>query len=168
MKKVILICAACAALIACETPYAPKSVWSYGGYEDLALKPGYYLVSFKGNSQVDTPQKVFQKLFYRAAEISKEQGAQYFIVEQFNANQTPQTTVLPAWGTSNAGGEVFINPTTGFGSYNTQSNGVYIPSQTINYQDIIMQTVIKVVKEPSPTEKDKLVDGAFILSNWKE
>ena len=69
--------AACASV----TPYQLSG--SNGGYTDQALDNGRYRVTFEGNSQT-ARTTVENYVLYRAAEITLEQGHDYFILLDAN------------------------------------------------------------------------------------
>lgn len=167
---IILISALC--LTACSTPYAKQNAfWNKNlGYRDMALGSDKYLISFRAGTGYDQPEDVLMKLFYRAAEVARDHGAQYFEVQDFSANTSVNTQVLPGWSSSSASGNVSYNPNMGYGTANVQSNGYYVPPQVMQTPVIEMRTVIKLVNNPSAEDKahkDNLVDTAFVFENWK-
>ncbi len=64
-------------LINCSTPYQPKG--ALGGYSSNQLQNNTYKVVFKGN-QHTSAKTVFQQLERRCAEITIENGFDYFII----------------------------------------------------------------------------------------
>lgn len=59
----------------CSTPYQPKG--TLGGYSEEKITSDMYRVEFKGN-QHTKPETVQNYLIYRCAELTKEQGYNYF------------------------------------------------------------------------------------------
>lgn len=64
-------------LISCSTPYQPKG--ALGGYSSEKIGANTYMVEFKGNQHTST-LKTFEYLERRCAEITIENGYDYFIV----------------------------------------------------------------------------------------
>lgn len=168
MKSFILTLLATFTLTACETPYQKYSRHSnvIGGYTDLALSKDTYMVTMRTN-QHTLPEKTFTMLFYRAAEIAQENGAQYFKVEDFQTNRSVNTHILPGWSSSNTSGNITYDPYMESGTFNAQSNAMYMPPQTIQSQSINMQVVIKLIRNSAKDDKDNLMDTKFVLENWQ-
>ena len=70
---------------ASPTPYAPLS--ERFGYKDSSIESDRYRVSFSGNSATDR-ETVETYLLYRAAELTREKGADYFIVVERDVEKT--------------------------------------------------------------------------------
>jgi hypothetical protein len=104
----ILLAAAltvCLALTACETatPYQPLAPGSavYGGFTDQKLDDTHMRVMFQGNS-VTSREQVETYLLYRAAEVTVNQGFDWFEMVQRHTRNTGETYVTPdfvgPWG----------------------------------------------------------------------
>lgn len=82
MNRIYLTVAAAAlALTACATqaPYKPAASATASGYSDQAIERDRFKVSFRGNSS--TPkEEVETYLLFRSAELTLEQGFDYFLV----------------------------------------------------------------------------------------
>ncbi len=65
------------ATCATPTPYQPAA--QNGGYAEKMLEPNRYRISFFGNS-LTSREQVEDYLLYRAAELTVEQGGDYFVV----------------------------------------------------------------------------------------
>jgi hypothetical protein len=70
---------------ASPTPYAPLS--DRFGYKDSSIESNRYRVSFSGNSSTDR-ETVETYLLYRAAELTLEKGAAYFLVVERDVEKT--------------------------------------------------------------------------------
>ncbi len=70
---------------ASPTPYAPLS--DRYGYKDSIIESHRYRVSFSGNSSTDR-ETVETYLLYRAAELTLEKGADYFVVVERDVEKT--------------------------------------------------------------------------------
>jgi hypothetical protein len=66
---------------ACQTPtpYQPATTPSGDGYSTQQLESNRFRVSFKGNS-LTTRQTVDTYMLYRAAEVTLQNGADYFVI----------------------------------------------------------------------------------------
>ena len=78
MKKLVSACAALLVLGACATatPYQPQQN-ANGGYADQQIETNRWAISFAGNSLTDR-QTVETYLLYRAAELTSQNGFDYF------------------------------------------------------------------------------------------
>ena len=79
MKKILIAAAAALALSACATatPYAPAGPGQSGGYSEYRVSQERWRVSFAGNS-VTSRDTVEMYLLYRAAEVTLENGGDWF------------------------------------------------------------------------------------------
>lgn len=87
------------ALAACGKPTPYQPVTDGHGYSELPLEGGRYRVTFSGNNQ--TPLETVEiYLLFRAAEVTLEQGYDYFIVAEKDTERstTYYTTVTPIGG----------------------------------------------------------------------
>ncbi|HWH17881.1 MAG TPA: hypothetical protein VNT77_06020 [Allosphingosinicella sp.] len=77
-RSIILTCLAALALSACAaTPYRPVGQRSHGGYSEISLGQGRFLVRFEGNAR--TPQdRVERYMLRRAAELTLAHGYDWF------------------------------------------------------------------------------------------
>ncbi|MBC6983373.1 hypothetical protein [Caulobacter sp. 17J80-11] len=82
MKRILTVALAALALSACATatPYQPAAAGPGGrGYSDMRIEDGRWAVSFSGNS-VTSRETVEMYLLYRAAELTVQNGYDYFTV----------------------------------------------------------------------------------------
>lgn len=81
MLRTLLTSAALVALAACatETPYGPAPQDGRYGYAESRIEADRYRVSFSGNSLTDL-ETVENYLLYRAAELTLQQGGDWFKV----------------------------------------------------------------------------------------
>lgn len=103
-----------AVLAACAEPtaYAPASNTGLG-YTTQPVEKGRFLVSFRGNSLTDR-ETVETYLLYRAAEVARDTGGEWFRVSAQNTE-----TVTRFSGTSSG------FATSGFGTYGFGSSSVF-------------------------------------------
>ena len=80
-RPFLLVAAAALALSACasQAAYKPAETSTSYGYSDQAIESNRFKVSFRGNSFTEK-EKVETYLLYRAAELTLEQGHDYFLV----------------------------------------------------------------------------------------
>jgi hypothetical protein len=91
--KLILICLIAFMLCSC-TLYRPYSTKGFGhlGYKDTKIESDKFQVSFFANSNTN-PQTVKNYLLYRCAEITLENGFDYFIITNENNISTSEVSV---------------------------------------------------------------------------
>ncbi len=100
-----LLVAGCAT----ETRYRPATGQGFNrqGYSDRQIEPNRFLVSFAGNS-VTSRDTVERYLFFRAAELTLQQGFDYFVMADRDTNLQSRTFSTPGiggpWGYGGFGG----------------------------------------------------------------
>ncbi len=89
MKRLLLAAAALLSLAACATPtpYQPLQTASRnvssGGYSDFKISADRYRVTFQGNTLTDR-ETVERYLLYRAAELTRQEGYDWFTMADRN------------------------------------------------------------------------------------
>ena len=73
------LCLAVAAACATPTPYQPASTENGDGYTTQRIESNRFRISFRGNS-ITSRQTVDTYMLYRAAEVSLENGYDYFVI----------------------------------------------------------------------------------------
>lgn len=100
MLRVIFAAAVTLLLAACatSTPYGPASGNNPYGFSDQKIEDGRYRIVFRGNSST-TRESVETFLLYRAAELTVENGFDYFVVSEQDteANKRYSTSPNPAF-----------------------------------------------------------------------
>jgi len=100
-----LLVAGCAT----ETRYRPATGQGFNrqGYSDRQIEPNRFLVSFAGNS-VTERDTVERYLFFRSAELTLQQGFDYFVMADRDTNLQSRTFSTPGvggpWGYGGFGG----------------------------------------------------------------
>ena len=112
-RKVALAALATGALLlagcATETTYRPATGQGFSrtGYSDRQVEPGRFLVSFAGNS-VTSRDTVERYLFFRAAELTLQNGYDYYLMADRDTNLQSRTFSTPGvggpWGYGGFGG----------------------------------------------------------------
>ncbi len=94
--KVVLAALASSTLLvagcATETTYRPATGQGFyrDGYSDRQIEPGRYIVSFSGNS-VTSRDTVERYLLFRAAELTLQNGFDYFVAVQRDTDRQSRT-----------------------------------------------------------------------------
>lgn len=103
---------------ATETTYHPSSGYGYSadGYDDRQIEANRFQVMFAGNSYTSR-DTVERYLLYRAAELTLQQGGDYFIMARRGTDQQTQTYATPR----------FDGPYGGWGGYWEPSWSYYGP-----------------------------------------
>ncbi|MBI1365509.1 MAG: hypothetical protein GC153_06080 [Alphaproteobacteria bacterium] len=100
IRKLALLAIGALALAACatSTPYQPASQGRGYGFSEQQIESNRYRITFRGNSST-TREMVENSLLYRAAELTVQNGFDYFIVQERNteANKSYSTTAEPAF-----------------------------------------------------------------------
>ncbi|KQU55666.1 hypothetical protein ASG67_05875 [Sphingomonas sp. Leaf339] len=96
-----LLVAGCAT----ETRYRPATGQGFyrTGYSDRQIEPNRFLISFAGNS-VTSRDTVERYLFFRAAELTLQQGYDYFVMADRDTNLQSRTYSTPGFGGGFGGG----------------------------------------------------------------
>lgn len=151
------------ALIACSTPYQPKSI--LGGYTDTRLDSNTVRVSFYGNGYTNR-EGVENKMLYRCAEVTLQDSYDYFIIAvgdtipTFSSYTTPSTynqytnTNFNFYGNNNASA---VSSTTGY----------YQPSQTIYTRKFESSVIIKMFNGTKPTGIPNAYDARELIRYLK-
>ncbi len=90
---------------ATETAYRPATGQGFyrTGYTDRQIEPNRFLISFAGNS-VTSRDTVERYLFFRAAELTLQQGYDYFLMADRNTDRQSQLQSTPGFGGYGYGG----------------------------------------------------------------
>ena len=94
LASAMLVVAGCAT----ETAYRPAtgSGFERAGYSDRMIEPNRFMVSFAGNSYTSR-DTVERYLLYRAAELTVQQGYDYFILSDRNTDRRTRTYATPCF-----------------------------------------------------------------------
>lgn len=100
MIRKILLAAIAAGLAACatSTPYQPADKPGGYGFSEQRIEANSYRITFRGNSMT-TRETVENSLLYRAAELTLQNGYDYFIVveNETEAKKSYSTSASPAF-----------------------------------------------------------------------
>jgi len=94
LASAMLVVAGCAT----ETAYRPAtgSGFERAGYSDRMIEPNRFMVSFAGNSYTSR-DTVERYLLYRSAELTVQQGYDYFILSDRNTDKRTRTYATPSF-----------------------------------------------------------------------
>lgn len=84
---------------ATETRYHPATGHGFNrtGYSERRIEPNHFLISFAGNS--DTSRDTVERyLFFRAAELTVQNGYDYFVTVDRNTDRQSQTYTTGSFG----------------------------------------------------------------------
>lgn len=110
-RKLVLAAMAASTLLvagcATETTYRPATGQGFNrtGYSDRQIEDNRFLVSFAGNS-VTSRDTVERYLFFRAAELTLQNGYDYFLMADRDTDRQTRTYTTPGmgWGYGGFGG----------------------------------------------------------------
>ena len=107
-KAVVAALAASTLLVAgcaTETTYRPATGQGFArtGYSDRQIEPNRFLVSFSGNS-VTSRDTVERYLFFRSAELTLQNGYDYFVMADRDTDLRSRTYTTPGLGYGGFGG----------------------------------------------------------------
>ena len=90
---------------ATETPYRPARGYGFSrtGFSERQVEPNRFLVTFAGNS-VTERDTVERYLLFRAAELTLQQGYDYFVAVQRDTDRQTRTYTTPGFGYAGFGG----------------------------------------------------------------
>ena len=94
LASAMLVVAGCVT----ETAYRPAtgSGFERAGYSDRMIEPNRFMVSFAGNSYTSR-DTVERYLLYRSAELTVQQGYDYFILSDRNTDKRTRTYATPSF-----------------------------------------------------------------------
>jgi hypothetical protein len=144
------------ALAACATatPYQPAGS-SNGGYAEQRLESNRYKITFSGNS-ITPRQTVENYLLYRSAEVTLQNGYDYFVLADSNTDS--QTSYSQTFG--GGFGSYYWGPYAWGGPFYGANAGTSIPRT--EYQ---AQANILVFKGEKPTNDPKAFNAHEVKAN---
>lgn len=173
---------ALAALAACATtptpyqPYVPHGAKGiHGGYSEQRLAPDRYLVRFHGNSMTSR-DRVEGYLLYRAAELTVQNGDDWFLVIDRNTEHNVRTIVEPdpfyhpwygpAYGYWRPDWS-FYSPGFGWRSWYGWGNAPFWTNQYDVRQIEAFETTaeIQMRKGPVPTDQPRAIDARRVIAD---
>ncbi len=142
MKKLIAITIATLILQGCATTY--QKTGFTGGYSETQLDENVFTVSFRGNGYTGR-ERVADFTLLRSAELTIENGFQYFAIIDANSYTSNSTYTTPT--TSHTTGSVYGTGNYAYGSATTRTTG----GQTYNISKPSSSNTIVCFKEKPET-----------------
>ena len=141
MKTLVtIICLGLAILVGCATPYQPKGF--KGGYSEVQLGANTFRVNFRGNAYTSR-ERVDTLLLYRCAELTVQNGYDYFIVVREDSEARTDTHTTPT---------TFSAKTTHFG-FGSKTTGSVNPGQTFRSRKYSGMAMIKLFRGEKPVDR---------------
>ena len=156
-RKVAFAALATGALLlagcATETAYRPATGQGFNrtGYSDRQVEPGRFLVSFAGNS-VTSRDTVERYLFFRAAELTLQNGYDYYLMADRDTNLQSRTYSTPGIG----GGF-------GYGGFGGGPWGNDFDVRTIDRYEATAEIVMR--KGPIPRDNIRAFDARKVVDS---
>lgn len=120
MQRTMILLAGALILAACatSTPYAPAAQSGGFGFSEQRIENNRFRITFRGNSST-ARETVENSLLFRAAELTVQQGYDYFIVVENDteARRTVRESAYPAFYGRYGYGRSFHRPYFGFPYY---------------------------------------------------
>lgn len=142
MKKLIAITIATLILQGCATTY--QKTGFTGGYSETQLDENVFTVSFRGNGYTGR-ERVADFTLLRSAELTLENGFQYFAIIDANSYTSNSTYTTPT--TSHTTGSAYGTGNYAYGSATTRTTG----GQTYNISKPSSSNTIVCFKEKPET-----------------
>lgn len=153
-------------LTGCATPYQPDGFT--GGYTEKPLKKNVWKVNFSGNG-FTSGERTETYALYRAAELTKEQGYDYFVIVKSNNYTSESTYTTPETTTGTATTSGSVNT---YGDYGTYSGQTTYSQQTTGGQTYEIEKpgttlVIHMRTGETPKDNPRAIDANFILNQYE-
>lgn len=157
----------CICIAGCSSKYGPESYFN-GGYSDFQLNDDTYQITFSGN-QFTSEAKVRKYALRRAAEITKDNGAKYFLVLSNNlsveTSYYEEPTTVTTNNTSTFSG-ISYGDGLGLSGFGTSSGYATInPGTTHQIDEYTSFLTIKVLK--GDRTQQNAFDAQTILANFQ-
>ncbi len=153
------LCLAVVAACATPTPYKEASTLNDDGYTTQQIESNRFRISFRGNS-LTTRQTVDTYMLYRAAEVTLQNGGDYFIIVNKDVDKNTGYENYGddlAWGWGGGWGWRH-----GYGGYGGPFRGGFDYSRPINSYDAIADIV--TYRGPKPATNPYAYDAREVLN----
>jgi len=173
-----LVAASGLALASCmtATPYQPatgSSAANRGGYSDTQIESNRFRVSFSGNT-LTSRETVERYLLYRAAELTVQNGFDYFVLSDRDTEKKSQTYRTPGIGGYGAGpwgywgpSWRFYRPRWGWRSYDPFFDDPFWNDRDWDYRTVnSYEATAEIVtgKGPKPGDNLRAFDAHEVLN----
>jgi hypothetical protein len=153
------LCLAVVAACATPTPYKEAATMNDDGYTTQQIESNRFRISFRGNS-LTTRQTVDTYMLYRAAEVTLQNGGEYFIIVNKDVDKNTGYENYGddlAWGWGGGWGWRH-----GYGGYGGPFRGGFDYSRPINSYDAIADIV--TYRGPKPAANPYAYDAREVLN----
>ena len=133
---------------ACATSYGP-SVMGSGGYKDARLDENTFTINTSSTWQVETEQELMNMALRRAAELTQQNGFDYFVIVNADQSSTSAAMLMPGQTTYRAVGNT------------VQATGTPALFAPIHYPKAGL--TVKAFKGTKPAENPYAYDAASVL-----
>lgn len=154
-RNLLVILISCLAT-ACTTPY--QSYGFTGGYSDSHIDENTFSVNVETNG-FTSKQTTFLYALYRAAELTVENGFDYFIVINSNQSTNSMAMISPGYSTSNT--TINSYGSRAYGTTTTTSS----PSIISNVEFPVMTLTIKSFKGAKPGDSSSAYDARSVMKH---
>lgn len=128
------------------------------GYTDFKLSNDTYMVTFHGGRKASQSQ-VYEYALRRCAEVTKQNGYNYFLVVDSSSSVSKQKYTTPIEANTTSG---YTAPNYGWGSTNTNSTTTFTGGQTFESEKHSVSITFKMYKD---NEKNSF-SANDVLSNF--
>ena len=158
-----VLLAACAT----ATPYGPASGARGYGFAEQRIEEGRYRITFRGNSST-ARETVENSLLYRAAELTVQEGFDYFVVEESDTEtRTTYTSSGPAFYGRYGYGYPFYRPYYAFPyyAYGWRWGAPYYDSYTREITRYSAVAFVTMHPGEKPGDNPRAFDAREVLEN---
>lgn len=148
--RVILATSCLAFLLGCATPYQPAGF--RGGYDQLQLDANTFRVEFRGNGYARR-QRVDTYLLYRCAELTVQQGYDYFVTVSGETDTSIHSFTTPG----------SFSATTTHSGYSSHTTGTIMQGQTYRVRKHEGVAVIKMFKGEKSSDHPAAFDAKELM-----
>lgn len=155
MKKVVAVCLAFT-LFACATPYGPYGI--LGGFTDSRIDENTFSISVDTNG-FTTQQTTSMHALYRAAELTVENGFDFFVVASGASYSNSMAMVMPSSSTSRTTINTYGSSSTAYARTTTN----YAPTTVMPMVFPNSTLIIKSFKGAKPENVPNAYDARGVM-----
>lgn len=142
-------------LTACATAYKPSGF--AGGFEETALAPNVYRVSFDGNGYTSST-RAEELALLRSADLTLQKGFKFFGLADSNLENSISTHTTPVTSTTTVNANAYGNSIYGTANTTTTGGQTYLMSKPSAKNLVVMF-------EEKPEVLGMIFDAAFICES---
>ncbi len=160
--KLVFVLSLVIILSGCATPYQSKRF--SGGYTDSRIDANTVRVSFYGNGHT-TRETVENDMLYRCAEVTLQDGYDYFVIVSGDTTPTFSTYTTPGTYNQHTNTNLNVYGNTGYASSSTY--GYYQPGHTFHTRKFESSVMIKMFNGKKPANLSNAYDAHEIVNYMK-